>query len=247
MTIKVTIITPTTGSQYLKQNIESVQKQTYKNFQHLIVIDGKEFLDRTSGIIKAINKLDNVDIIPLPVNTGKNRYNGHRIYGACVYLCSGDYIIFLDEDNWIDENHVENLVKVVQDTNITWAFSMRKIVDSDGNFVCNDDCESLGKYPSIMDEKDYFVDVNCFFLPKDVAIQTSPIWYRKAREPNVPEVDRYLTAILRQNNLSYESSNKYSVNYRAGNTNLSVKKEFFVSGNAQMNKKYEGNLPWKSE
>lgn len=240
----VTIVTPTTGTKYLKQNIESVQKQSYSHIQHLIFIDGKEHLNKVSDIVKSIDLKNNVDIIPLPYSVGKDRFNGHRMYGASPYLAKGEFICYLDEDNWIDENHVESLIQTVEGK--SWAFSMRKIVDSDGNFVCNDDCESLGKYPSILNEEDYFVDVNCFFLSRNIALQTSNIWYRKAREPGVPEVDRFLTAVLRNNNLTYDSSGKYSLNYRAGNTDLSVKKEFFTQGNEIMLRKYSGNLPWRS-
>lgn len=240
----VTIITPTTGTKYLKDNIKSVQNQTYKNIQHLVVIDGREHMDKVCDIVKSITPLNNIDIIPLPYPTGTDRYNGHRIYGASIYLCKGDYICFLDEDNWIDEDHVESLVNSIG-TN-KWAFSMRKIVDSDGSFVCNDDCESLGNYPSVLNESDYFVDVNCFFFSKEVALNSSMIWYRKAREPNVPEVDRMLTYLLRENNLQANSSKKYTVNYRAGNTDISVKKEFFMQGNQIMLQKYNGNLPWSN-
>ena len=42
---KVTIITATTGSDYLKKNLESVAKQTYKNIQHLVVVDGESVGD----------------------------------------------------------------------------------------------------------------------------------------------------------------------------------------------------------
>ena len=239
----VTIVTPTTGTQYLKQNIESVQNQSYEKIQHLIFIDGRENLNKVSDIIKDLKLKANVDIIPLPYSVGKDRFNGHRMYGASAYFAKGEFISFLDEDNWIDENHVESLISTIQGK--SWAFSMRKIVDSTGNFVCNDDCESLGKYPSILGEEDYFVDVNCFFLPREIALQTSPIWYRKAREPGVPEVDRFLTSVLRNNNLTYESSKQYTVNYRAGNTDLSVTKEFFVRGNEIMSKKYDGIYPWR--
>jgi glycosyltransferase involved in cell wall biosynthesis len=241
----VTIVTPTTGTKYLKKAIESVQNQTYKHIQHLIVIDGKRNLDSVSNILLDTNiSKRNVDVIPLPYPTGTDRYNGHRIYGASIYLCKGDFICFLDEDNWFDENHVETLLETVQGNQ--WAFSLRKIVDADGNYVCNDDCESLGNYSSVLNENDYFVDVGCFFLPKEVALQTSPIWFRKAREPGVPEVDRFLTHVLRTNNMVGKCSNKYSLNYRAGNTERSVKKEFFLQGNDIMKQKYNGVLPWNN-
>jgi glycosyltransferase involved in cell wall biosynthesis len=235
----VTVITPTTGSKTLRQAIDSVKNQTYKNIQHLVVVDGKH-----PSATPILQDYPDIDKIQLPYATGVDRYNGHRIYGASIYLAKGDYLCFLDEDNWFDPNHVESLVSVIRNQ-YAWAFSLRKIVDADGNFICNDDCESLGKWPSVLNEQDYFVDVGCFFLSKSLALQTSPIWYRKAREPNVPEVDRYLTAVLRSNNFTYNTNREYTLNYRAGNTALSVQAEFFLKGNEMMLQKYNGNLPWK--
>ena len=231
----VTVITPTTGAPYLRQAIDSVKNQTYDNIQHLVVIDGQ-----VKGRVIA-REYPHIDLIDLPYPTGLDRFNGHRIYGASVYLAKGDLVCFLDEDNYYDTTHIESLVKVIQKGN-DWAFSLRKIVDKESNYVCLDDCESLGKWESCIG--DYFVDVGCFFLPKTIAIQTSPIWYRKAREPGVPEVDRMLTHVLRNNNLKYDTNAAYTLNYRTGNTQLSVQSEFFLQGNKKMLEKYNGDLPW---
>ncbi len=231
----VTVITPTTGAPYLRQAIESVKNQTYDNIQHLVVVDGQP-----KGRVMA-REYGHIDLIDLPYPTGLDRFNGHRIYGASVYLAKGDLVCFLDEDNYFDPNHIESLVKVMEKPN-DWAFSLRKIVDKDNNYVCNDDCESLGKWESCIG--DFFVDVGCFFLPKLTAIQLSPIWYRKAREPGVPEVDRMLTHVLRNNNLKFDTNGEYTLNYRTGNTQLSVQSEFFLQGNKKMLEKYNGDLPW---
>lgn len=234
----VTVITPTTGAPYLRQAIESVKNQTYDNIQHLVVVDGQP-----KGRVVA-REYPHIDLIDLPYPTGLDRFNGHRIYGASVYLAKGDLVCFLDEDNYYDYTHIESLVNVIQKGN-DWAYSLRKIVDKNGNHVCMDDCESLGKWESCIG--DYFVDVGCFFLPKMLAIQTSPIWYRKAREPGVPEVDRMLTHVLRNNNLKYDTNAAYSLNYRTGNTHLSVQSEFFLQGNKKMLDKYNGDLPWNKK
>lgn len=242
----VTVVTPTIGTKYLKQNIESIQNQTYKDIQHLIFIDGRENLDKVSKIIKEMGKLkDNVDIIPLPYSVGNERWNGHRMYAASIYLCKGELISFLDEDNWFDTDHIESMVNACDANH--WSFSRRKIVDSDGSYVCNDDCESLGDYPSIINDKDFFVDLNCFMIRKSVGLQVSQYLHRKFREPGQPEVDRVLTSILRNNSLQYKCNNKYSVNYRAGNTENSVTKQFFINGNKIMLEKYNGKLPWLNE
>lgn len=235
----VTIITPTTGTKFLEQVVDSVENQTYQNIQHLVVIDGKEHRKKAEQLIHS-----NADVLVLPYNTGHDQYNGHRIYGASTFLAKGEYIIFLDEDNWLEPNHVESLVDAIG-TN-AWAFSLRKIVNQNGEYVCNDDCESLGNWESVVN--DYFVDVNCYMLHKQVALQFAPGWYRRARHPQEqPEVDRLLSMTLRQSNLIANCTGEYTVNYRVASREDSVQAEFFSRGNAMMNTIYNGDLPWRKK
>lgn len=243
---KVTVLTPTTGNPLLGRCIESVRNQTHKDVEHLIFLDGQESLRNASDILYQntfpCGRDENVISLPYPV--GSDRWNGHRMYGAGIFLARGDYVIFLDEDNNLDPTHIENCLKVVERGN-DWTFSFRKIVDDDNNVLCLDDCESLGIYPSVLHPEDYFVDVGAFFLPRELAVQTCPIWYRKAREDGVPEVDRALTSVLRRIAPHYDSTYKYTLNYRVGSTGISVKEDFFQRGNAEMLRKYNNNLPWK--
>lgn len=245
--MKVSVITATIGKPQLAKCIESIRKQTYKNVEHIVVLDGNEHWVAADQVLKQCSFPNgtNEHLIILPFSTGKNRYNGHRIYGACTYLANGDYLIWLDDDNSLEENHVESLVKLVQKNNLDWAYSFRKIVDDEDNVICDDDCENLGQWKSVLN--DYFVDVNCFFVNKNLALSISPIWYRQAREPGVVEVDRALSACLmhEQNKLKFDASKKYTVRYRVGSTGISVKKEFFLEGNKKINQIYNGKLPWK--
>lgn len=235
----VTIITATTGANYLKDNLVSVEGQSISNnikLQHLVVVDGRHHLDK---VTKQLSGKE--DLIVLPYATGTEQYNGHRIYGGCTYFAKGDYIMYLDEDNWIDPNHVQSLVDVSDQ--ISFSCSLRKITDMNGNYICNDDCESLGNWKSVIG--DYFVDVNCFFLPKKIALQLSPLWFRRARHPeDQPEIDRILTSTLKDNKIRCNVTGFYTVNYRAGNRADSVSPAFFIEGNRLMKKHY-GNLPWK--
>jgi glycosyltransferase involved in cell wall biosynthesis len=220
--------------------IESVAAQSYKPVQHLIVVDNPE----VPAAIKSAIRQHKVDVIELPYATGKDRFLGHRIYGASTFLGKGDFFCFLDEDNWIDPNHIAALIDVIR-RGFVWAYSFRKIVDFEGTFICNDDCESLGKWPSVLGEQDYLVDTNCYFLPRSAAVMSSPIWFRRFRELNTLDADRALVSFLRANGASYDSSFQYSVNYRVGNTEQSVRKEFFLEGNQRMLQQRRGNLPWK--
>ena len=236
----VTVVTPTTGDARVLRAIESVANQTYRSIQHLVFIDNPD----APADIKAAIRRHKVDVIELPYATGKDRFNGHRIYGSSVFLGNGDYFSFLDEDNWFDADHVASLADVIN-RGFSWAFSLRKIVDREGHFICNDDCESLGKWPSVLGDDDYHIDTSCYLLPRIIAVQSSWVWFRKAREPNVTPADRTLVSFLRSFNPNYNTSSRYSLNYTVGNTSRSVRKEFFLDGNEQMIRRFNGNLPWK--
>lgn len=247
--MKVSVITPTTGSLFLGECIESVRNQTYENVEHIVVVDGKSRWETADPILKAIEFPNGVSehVCVLPYPTGTNRYNGHRVYGAGTYFADGDYHIWLDDDNVLEPNHIENLVRLVQEKNLDWAFSFRKIINNKSEVICNDDCESLGMWASILHPQDFFVDVNCYFVKKQVAVGMSPVWYRKFREPGQMEIDRAIASVLmaKQNNLKFDTTRDYTVRYRVGNTGLSVQGEFFLNGNQKMLEKHNGVLPWK--
>lgn len=247
--MKVTVITPTTGNAFLGECIESVRNQTYKNVEHIVVVDGGSRWQTADDILKAAEfpngKNEYVCVLPYP--TGINRYNGHRVYGAATFFADGDYHIWLDDDNVLEPNHIESLVQVVMDKELHWAYSFRKIIDKNGNEICLDDCESLGKWASILDPRDFFIDVNCYFVQKEVAVRMAPVWYRKFREPGQPEIDRVIahTLMSPENKLKFDCSHEYTVRYRVGNTGLSVQSDFFTNGNRAMLERYGGVLPWK--
>jgi hypothetical protein len=136
---------------------------------------------------------------------------------------------------------------LVKEKDLDWAFSFRKIIDQEGKVICLDDCESLGKWASVLNPNDFFIDVNCYFVKKQVAIGMVPLWYRKFREPGQPEIDRVLASTLMHpnNKLKFDGTLDYTVKYRVGNTGLSVQADFFLNGNDIMTRRYNGVLPWK--
>lgn len=241
----VTVVTASTGRDSLLRCIASVDRQTHANIQHLIFADGPPALPKVKqiGYTASISGHHKHEIINVPRPVGTDRWNGHRMYGAANYLAEGEYIMYLDDDNYIDENHVKSCLNVIG--KLGWAYSLRKIVDQNGVILCNDDCESLGPdYQTIMGGNDRLVDVNCYFLHQKIAVYVSPIWYRKAREPGVMEVDRALCDVLNKTTPS-ACTGKYTVNYVVESTGLSVSGEFFKKGNEAMSKLYPAGFPWR--
>ena len=241
----VSIVTATTGDPLLIENMESVQKQIHRNIEHLIFIDGRERHDAAMELVKnrEPDKDDSIKthIFSLPYVTGKNRFNGHKIYGASCFFMNGDYVMFLDEDNFLDEDHVSSLVAMVNEKKVDWGFSLRKIIDRDGNFLARDDCENLGKWPTYLNDDDHLVDVNCYFLRKDVAIRVSPLWYKPANM----QVDRGLCRALLKQFPNCGTNGRYSLNYRVEATPFSVRTKFFHNGNSVMEERYPDGFPWR--
>src|SRR6266404_6212897 len=125
----VSVITASTGNPLLARNIKSVLNQTYDRIQHLVVVDGPDHKHKVWDIIDNDHLgSSNLDVIELPYSTGKDRYNGHRIYGASTYLAEGDFLIFLDDDNYINPTHIADCMKVINE-GIAWAYSLRHIME----------------------------------------------------------------------------------------------------------------------
>jgi tetratricopeptide (TPR) repeat protein len=240
----VSVITPSAGSPRLAQAIESVQAQTYPLLEHLVVADGPEHHDRVHALLPAAPRHP-VQYLALPLNTGGDGYCGHRVYGAAPYLVNSHYIAFLDEDNWFDPDHVSSLMAKITADGLAWAYALRKIVDSDGQFLTNDDCESLGAWPTWNDPNNNLVDVNCYMLRRDLAIAVGPLWYRRFRDEENPDF-----AICRQllrDHPRCGTNGLFSVNYRIGSTADSVQAAFFLSGNAVMQQRFKDRPPWRTK
>ena len=73
----VTVVTPTTSTDKLIDCLDSVQKQTYKNVKHLIVVDGRQYAGKVYELTGLPPK-DNVDVLILNENTGKTHSRRRR-------------------------------------------------------------------------------------------------------------------------------------------------------------------------
>src|ERR1039458_1642364 len=111
----VTVITASCGRPALIACIESVAAQTYSNIQHLIFCDGADNYTPFQNAINRVQKFlpKRLDVVHLPYSIGKDRWNGHRMYGAGTYIADGDFVIFLDDDNTLDPDHVQQCMDVI--------------------------------------------------------------------------------------------------------------------------------------
>jgi glycosyltransferase involved in cell wall biosynthesis len=217
----IAVVTATTGRDTLKQTIESVVNQTVK-CKHYIFVDGNISFDACGP----------GDWCWLPVKTGGNGMMNGGIVAASAYLVQEDLICWLDDDNWIEPDHIETLLAAKGDN--PYAYSLRKLVEPDGTFFDYDDFESLGIHSG-------FIDLNCYLMDRQLAVQLAPLWYKTTGDLMVG--DRYVYDCLRGNSLPYGETGKYTVNYR-----LNPKRDlrpWFFDGNIKNRAKYSGDLPWR--
>lgn len=230
----VAVITGATGDPLLKHAIASVQAQTYPNIVHYIVVDGQQF---EGDVVKMVGKLPldregrSCRMVVLPENTGGTGYVCHRINGAMPWLVNAQYVSFLDQDNMFAPTHIESLVSSIPRGG-RWAYSLRTVIDRDGREVCKDRCESLGGIShTVLDRDDRLIDTNCYLLDRVLAVQISPLWNVKARQPGVMEADRQVCRVLLDNEPVHGASRQHSVLYRVGGREDSVGAPFFLQGN----------------
>ena len=233
--MKVAVVTPTIASEHLKKCIDSVDKQTYEDIVHYIFIDGCQYEPKAREILVGASK---TRMIELEENVGKGWY-GHRVYAACSFLVNADVICYLDEDNFFEPNHIETVVKKLQEGN-DWVYSLRNIHDKEGKFLCEDNCESLGKWPVYFNPEVHHIDTSCFAVRRDVAVRIGHAWYGQWG------ADRQFFGALKNHFPKYSCTNQYTTNYRLDGNENSVNEEFFIEGNKINSEKYQGNFPWKS-
>lgn len=233
--MKVAVVTPTIASDHLVKCIDSVDKQTYENIVHYIFIDGCQYEPKARDILVGSSK---TRMVELEENVGKGWY-GHRVYAACSFLVNADVICYLDEDNFFEPNHIETVVKKLEEGN-DWVYSLRNIYDKDGIFLCKDDCESLGKWPVYFNSEVFHIDTSCFAVRRDVAVRIGHAWYGQWG------ADRQFFGALKQHFPKYECTNEYTTNYRLDGNENSVSEEFFIEGNKINFQNYQGLFPWKT-
>ena len=102
---KVSIIIPVYNNEnYISQGIESVENQTYKNYEIIIIDDGS-----TDDSLKLCKKFEkrNDKIKVISINNGG--VSNARNIG--IKNASGDYVCFIDSDDYVMPTYIESLIK----------------------------------------------------------------------------------------------------------------------------------------
>ena len=101
---KISVIIPAYNvEKYIEKCLRSVMNQTYKNLEIIVVNDGS-----TDETLKIIRELANEDNRIIFINQDNKGVSASR--NVALRKASGDFIMFVDSDDWVDEEICELLL-----------------------------------------------------------------------------------------------------------------------------------------
>lgn len=109
-TVKLSIIVPVYNvEKYLPQCIESILSQTYKNIELILVDDGST--DSCPSICDQYKEKDSRVTVIHKENGGQGSARN-----CGINICKGDYIAFVDSDDYVDVNMYKDMIEHIVNT-----------------------------------------------------------------------------------------------------------------------------------
>lgn len=130
----VSVVVPVYNvEKYIERCVKSILNQSYKNIEIVLVDDGST--DKSSRIIDNIAKNEDNVVVVHKKNSG---VSSARNVG--IDTSSGDYIMFVDGDDWVEVDYISCFLDVLIDTNSVIAMNTNYFYD---NGVCKKDFDGI--------------------------------------------------------------------------------------------------------
>lgn len=117
------------GEKYLREQLDSILNQTYKNFELIACDDCSS--DSTVQILNEYAAKDS----RIKVFVNEKNLGFKKNFEKAISLCSGDYIALSDQDDVWANDHIEKLYSIIENKSLACGNSI--MIDENGN--------SLGK------------------------------------------------------------------------------------------------------
>ena len=180
--MKISIIIPIFNSEKtLAKCIDSCLMQTYSSIEIILINDGSKDSSRT-----IIEKYANNHNSIIAMHQDNKGVSSARNLG--ISKCTGDYILFVDSDDWLEYNYVEKLIKAqsVEDYDLT---------------ICGINYYQKGKFvrSSIPDSRTLFSQEEIY---ENLSYRGNLKYYSS------PFVKLFRTAIIKDNGILFDESLK---------------------------------------
>ncbi len=124
---KISVIIPIYNvEKYLEKCLESVINQTYKDLEIICVDDCSP--DNSNKIVQEYLKKDSrIKLIQREKNGGLSAARNSGLNKA-----TGEYVYFLDSDDWIDLDYLEKMVSAMKENNVDVVLNTKIIKEEEG-------------------------------------------------------------------------------------------------------------------
>ncbi len=261
--LTATVITSSIGRPELRQCIESVRAQTYGAryamdgakplLRHMVFVNGPKFHDSARAILK---DYPDVEAFYLREETGDYGYGTREapkgsmadVFAAAPFLTRADWVFYLDDDNFYEPDHVESVLTFANEHDLAWAYTLRKLVDIDGRYICDDDWVSIGAYRprNGREEGTRIIDNSCFAVALHWAKRYGLAW---TALPIVADRCFQMALSDEKNRLRHGCTGRSTVNYRLGTGSACPTREEVLATALDWRAKREapggGGFPWR--
>ena len=141
--VDILVTTYNTNEKYLKKQIDSILRQTYKNIK-IYISDDNSSDEKVAGILKEYEQKDNrIKLYIQPKNLGYNKN-----FEFLLQQSTAKYIMFSDHDDIWCKEKVEISLKKIKEENVDMVYCNCRQVDEDG-IVLQDDYFKYKNVPLI--------------------------------------------------------------------------------------------------
>lgn len=107
---KISVIVPVYMSElYLEKCLDSIVQQTYQNLEIILINDGS-----TDGSAAICQRYQNQDERVKVYHKRNGGVSSSR--NRALEVVTGDYIVFVDNDDWLELDHIQNLYDLLKKT-----------------------------------------------------------------------------------------------------------------------------------
>lgn len=134
------------SDEYIAKAIESVIKQTYKNWELIIVNDAST--DNTEKIIKTYQAKDKrIKLISLPENQGVANARNTAVKNAI-----GRYIAFLDADDYWEKEKLQEQIQILNNSDADISYTAYLMIDEAGKTIKKRSIKEILKFNDLLKE-----------------------------------------------------------------------------------------------
>ena len=222
----VSIICRTVGRPLLTHTLESVLSQTYPHIELILVNAANSDLSKFKNLIESLNTV----IVCLERPLGRS-----EAANVGLEASTGDYLMFLDDDDWIDTEHITTLVNYLNNhADSKAAYSSVQKTDAEGQdipYVFERD------YDPITLMRDNYIPIHAMVFARSLVekgcrfdeafniYEDWDFWLQMSRETIFHHIDK-ISAYYRQGGDSDtepgDHSHRYSANNKLGKARAAI-------------------------